>query len=204
MAYDFSDWFPPTALSVSIAPGDTTIQVDTLTSEFVNEVQAGGRFPLRIGRGTAAERVVVTAVADAANNELTVERGVDGFSATSHNAKVRVAHALPGDSAQETVAAPLQRSALDMEIQVLRAAVDKLDAREQAKEVTKSGGGGKQFTFSHDLGGVPAVAQALPETSDAKGTFWVASKSATDVTIEYQNAPSSGTDNLAWNLYLHL
>jgi hypothetical protein len=29
MAYDFSDWFAPTALSVSIASGDTTIQVDT-------------------------------------------------------------------------------------------------------------------------------------------------------------------------------
>jgi surface protein len=100
MAYDFSDWFPPTALSVSIAPGDTTIQVDTLTSEFVNEVQAGGRFPLRIGRGTAAERVVVTAVADASSNKLTVERGVDGFSATSHNAKVRVAHAAPAKEIQ--------------------------------------------------------------------------------------------------------
>jgi len=29
MAYDFSDWFPPTALSAPIASGDTTIQVDT-------------------------------------------------------------------------------------------------------------------------------------------------------------------------------
>jgi len=204
MAYDFSDWFPPTALSVSIASGDTTIQVDTLTSEFVNEVQAGGRFPLRIGRGTAAERVVVTAIADASSNKLTVERGVDSFSATSHNAKVRVAHALPGSSAQETVAAPLDRSALSAEIQVLRAAIGKLDRREQAKEVTRSGGGGKQFTFPHDLGAVPAVAQVLPETSDAKGEFWIASKSATDVTIKYKNAPASGTDNLTWNLYFHL
>jgi hypothetical protein len=108
MAYDFSDWFPPTALSASIASGDTTIQVGTLTSEFVNEVQAGGRFPLRIGRGTAAERVIVTAIADAANNKLTVERGVDGFSAMSHNGGARVAHALPTQQAQAAEAANLQ------------------------------------------------------------------------------------------------
>jgi hypothetical protein len=108
MAYDFSDWFPPTALSASIASGDTTIQVDTLTSEFVDEVQAGGRFPLRIGRGTAAERVVVTAIADASDNKLTVERGVDGFSATSHNGGIRVAHALPAQQAQAAEAANVQ------------------------------------------------------------------------------------------------
>ena len=108
MAYDFSDWVPPTALSSPIASGDTTIQVGTLTSEFVNEVEAGGRFPLRIGRGTAAERVVVTAIADASGNKLTVERGVDGFSATSHNAGARVAHALPAQQAQVAEAANVQ------------------------------------------------------------------------------------------------
>jgi hypothetical protein len=199
MAYDFSDWFPPTALSVSIASGDTTIQVDTLTSEFVNEVQAGGRFPLRIGRGTAAERVVVTAIADAANNKLSVERGVDGFSATSHNGGARVAHALPSAAAQETVAAPLDRAALDAEIQVLRSA---LEAFEQ-QEVRRSGDGSKKtFTISHSLGETPKNIMFEPETGDASGDVWVSNKTASDVELSFGSSPSNGTDNLKWNLLL--
>jgi len=105
MAYDFSDWFPPTALSTSVASHDTTIQVDTLTDVFVDEVQAGGRFPLRIGHGTASERVVVTAIADASSNKLTVERGEDGFSAKSHSAEARVAHIFPAALAQDVKSA---------------------------------------------------------------------------------------------------
>jgi hypothetical protein len=105
MAYDFSDWFPPTALSTPVTSHDTTIQVDTLTNVFVNEVQTGGRFPLRIGRGTASERVVVTAIADASSNKLTVERGKDGFSAKSHSAETRVAHIFPAALAQDVKSA---------------------------------------------------------------------------------------------------
>ena len=199
MAYDFSDWFPPTALSLPIASGDTTIQVDTLTSKFVDEVQAGGRFPLRIGRGTAAERVVVTAIADASGNKLTVERGVDGFSATSHNAKVRVAHALPGPSAQETTAAPLQRNALGAEIQVLRSALEAFEQR----EVTRDGDGSKKtFTISHSLEETPTNVMFEPETGDASGDVWVSNKSASDVELSFGSSPSNGTDNLKWNLLL--
>lgn len=105
MAYDFSDWFPPTALSTSVTSHDTTIQVDTLTNVFVDEVQTGGRFPLRIGHGTASERVVVTAIADASSNKLTVERGADGFSAKSHSAEARVAHVFPAALAQDVKSA---------------------------------------------------------------------------------------------------
>ena len=199
MAYDFSDWFPPTALSSPIASGDTTIQVDTLTSDFVDEVQAEGRFPLRIGRGTAAERVIVTAISDASANKLTVERGVDGFSAVSHNAGTRVAHALPGSSAQETTAAPLQRSALGAEIQVLRSA---LEAFEQ-QEVTRDGDGSKKtFTISHSLGETPKNVMFEPETGDASGDVWVSNKTASDVELSFGNSPSNGTDNLKWNLLL--
>ena len=206
MSYDYSDHLHFTFLSASLnsSGGDDVIQVDTLTAEFADDVRSGGRYPLRIGRGTDQERVVVTGVNDEAANKLDVERSVGPYGLKSHPVKARVAHPFPAGAAQETVAAPLDRSALSAAIQMLRAAVDKLDTREQAKEVTKSGGGGKQFTFTHDLGAVPTVAQVLPETSDAKGTFWVASKSATDVTIEYKNSPNTGTNNLVWNLYLHL
>jgi len=206
MSYDYSAHLHFTFLSASLnaSAGDDVIQVDTLTTEFAGDVRSGGQYPLRIGRGTDQERVVVTGVNDEATNELDVERNAGPYGLKSHPVKARVAHPLPAGAAQETVAAPLDRSVIDAAIQVLRAAVKKLDTREQAKEVTRSGGGGKQFTFSHDLGGVPTVAQVLPETSDAKGEFWLASKSATDVTIEYKNSPNTGTDNLVWNLYLHL
>jgi len=206
MSYDYSAHLHFTFLSASLnaSSGDDVIQVDTLTAEFAGDVRSGGRYPLRIGRGTDQEQVVVTGVNDEANNKLDVERNAGPYGLKSHPVKARVAHPLPARAAQETVAAPLDSSALHAAIQVLRRAIDKLDTREQAKEVTKSGGGGKVFTFTHDLGAVPAVAQVLPETSDAKGTFWVTSKSATDVRIQYKNAPASGTDNLTWNLYLHL
>jgi len=180
------------------------IKVDTLTAEAADDIRAGGRFPVRVGRGTDQERVVVTGVNDEAANKLDVERNAGPYGLKFHPVKARVAHPLPAKAAQETTAAPLDRSILNGAIQVLRAAVIKLDTREQAKEVTKSGDGSKQFAFAHDLGAVPAVAQVLPETSDAKGDFWVASKTDTDVVIEYQNAPTSGSNNLTWNVYLHL
>lgn len=206
MSYDYSDHLHFTFLSASLnaSTADNVIQVDTLTAKAAGDIRAGGRFPVRIGRGTDQERVVVTGVNDETANKLDVERNAGPYGLKSHPVKARVAHPLSAVAAQETVAAPLDRSALRAAIQMLRVAIDKLDTREQAKEVTRSGGGGKQFTFTHDLGAVPTVAQVLPETSDAKGEFWVASKSATDVVIQYKNAPASGTDNLTWNLYLHL
>jgi len=131
MPYDFSDQFAPTALSASIASGDTVIQVDTLESDFVDAVESDPdpRFPLRIGRDTAAERVLVTGVDDAANNKLTVERGVDSFAAASHSAGARVAHALPAWQAQEADAAHLAQAELQNEIQKLEAALRDLDDR---------------------------------------------------------------------------
>jgi len=98
MSYRFSDHFSPTALSSAIDSTQTTITVDTLTSEFVSDVQAGGEYPLRLGGGSRSthERVLVTGIADAANNQLTVKRGVE-YGAESHAAGTRVAHAMPAE-----------------------------------------------------------------------------------------------------------
>jgi hypothetical protein len=206
MGYDYTDVFFSTHLTADLGgtSGNTVIEVDTVTAALADQVRAGARLPLRIERGQSKERVLVVGVNDEAAGRLDVERGVGPYGVQAHPQDSRVDHALPAAAAQETVAAPRGRSTLSAAIQVLRAAIDKLDTREQVKEVTRSGGGGKQFTFTHDLGAVPAVAQVLPETSDAKGEFWLASKSATDVTIEYKNSPNTGTNNLVWNLYLHL
>jgi len=103
MAFDFSDEFFPTALSagLSASTSDNVVQVDTLPSAFVTEVQNtdSPAFPLRIGRGQSQERVLVTGIADAATNKLDVERNVE-FGLKSHLVGTRVAHALPASVAQ--------------------------------------------------------------------------------------------------------
>jgi len=199
MPYDFSDQFAPTALSASITSTDTVIQVDTLESDFVDAVEndPAPQFPLRIGRDTGAERVLVTGIDDAANNKLTVERGVDSFAAASHNSGARVAHTLPAWQAQEADEAHLAQAELENEIQVLRSVLNRF----QRKSVTKSGDGSqKTFTFSHDLDSAPTAAAIQAEVSDAAGEFWISDKRATEVDVTYQNAPASGTDNLTWSL----
>jgi len=137
MPFAFSDHFGNRTLNSGIDPSQTTIPLDALPPGFVDDVKcaADPRFPLRIGGDTRAshERVIVTGIADEANNEIEVERGVE-YGAESHNAGTRVAHALPASSAQETTAAPLDRATLAAENQILRAAIRKLDERVTALE----------------------------------------------------------------------
>jgi hypothetical protein len=137
MPFAFSDHFGNRKLNSGIDPSQTTIPLDALPTGFVDDVEAAARprFPVRIGGDTRAshERVIVTGIADEANNEIEVERGVE-YGAESHNAGTRVAHAFPAQAAQETVAAPLDRSSLAAENQILRAAIRKLDERVTALE----------------------------------------------------------------------
>jgi len=136
MSYRFSDHFFPTALSVSLnsSTSDDVIQVDTLDAEFADDVRSGGEFPLRIGRGQNQERVIVTAVQDEANNKLAVTRNGGPYGLKLHPAGSRVAHALPAGTAQQAVASRFKDAALASEIQVLRAAIQKLDERVTALE----------------------------------------------------------------------
>jgi len=173
MGYDYTDVFFPTHLTADLGgtSGNTVIEVDTLTATLADQVRAGARLPLRIERGQRKERVRVVGVNDEAAGRLNVVRGVGPYGIQAHPQDSRVDHALPAAAAQETTVAQLRRSTLHAAIQVLRRAVDKLDTREQAKEVTRSGGGGKQFTFTHDLGAVPTVAQVLPKPPMRRAPF---------------------------------
>lgn len=203
MAFSFSDWFFPTALSAGITNSETVIQVDTLTAEFASDVRAAsGKHPLRIGRDGNQERVLVTGVNDEANNKLDVERGAGPFGAQSHNTGARVIHPLPARNAQETLSAPLDRSSLAQEIQALRAAVKSLDENLQWKTVTASGDNSQQtFQLPHGLPAAPEAASVQAETAAAAGEFWISDRTASYVEITYQNAPGSGTDNLTWSLF---
>lgn len=51
MSFDFSDHLGPTALSNSITATQTTIRLDSLSADFVTDVEneSDPRFPLRIG-----------------------------------------------------------------------------------------------------------------------------------------------------------
>lgn len=204
MSYRFSDHFPPTALSSAIDSTQTTITVDTLTAEFVNDVQAGGEYPLRLGGGSRSthERVLVTGIADAANNQLTVERGVE-YGAESHAAGSRVAHAMPAGTAQEAVASPFQDAELAQQIQLLRAALNKLQL--EWTKVVKSGTGSKSvFQLSHGLGAVPGLAQVQERSSEAAKEFYVSARTSSYVEITFASSPPSGTDNLTFGLLVGL
>ncbi len=103
MAFDFSDEFFPTALSagLSASTSDNVVQVDTLPSAFVTEVQNtdSPEFPLRIGRGQSQERVLVIGINDASTGKLNVSRNEGPYGLSSHAAGARVAHAMPAGTA---------------------------------------------------------------------------------------------------------
>lgn len=139
MPFDFSDHFFPTALSASLnaSASDTTVTVDTLSSEFVTAVEnsPNPRFPLRLGRGSSQERVVVTGIADANNNQLTVGRNVGEYGLQSHATGTRVAHAVPAWAAGEANLTHKEIAEIWDRLQVLEAALRDLDSR-----VTANGG----------------------------------------------------------------
>lgn len=202
MAFSFSDWFFPTALTAGITNSETVIQVDTLTAEFASDVRAGGEYPLRIGRDGSQERVLVTGVNDEATGKLDVERGAGPFGAQSHNAGARVIHPLPAGRAQETLAAPLDRSDLAQEIQILRAALKQLQL--EWKEVTKTGDGGTSvYQLSHGLGAVPGLAQVQERSAAAEKPFYVSDRTASYVEITFENSPQNG-DTLVFGLLVGL
>lgn len=69
----------------------------------------------------------------------------------------------------------------------------------KANVTSKSGNGTtKIFTIAHGLGTTPAVAVVKPTSINAFGDF-TTSFDATNITITYQNAPPSGTNNLEYN-----
>lgn len=67
---------------------------------------------------------------------------------------------------------------------------------------TKSGNGStKVFSWAHGLGSAPTAALAIPNTANANRTGaetpYVTSD-ATNITVTYNTAPVSGTNNLKW------
>ena len=68
------------------------------------------------------------------------------------------------------------------------------------ESVTVSGDGTSTVTLAHSLGVSPAHAVATPANADAMGPFYVSQRSTTEVVLEYETAPPSGTDNLSYDL----
>jgi len=133
MPFDFSDVFFPTALSAGLnaSTSDNVVQVDTLPSAFVTEVQNtdSPEFPLRIGRGQSQERVLVTGINDASTNKMDVSRNEGPYGLSSHSAGARVAHALPSYQANKADDLARKKAELENQIQVLEAAIRDLDSR---------------------------------------------------------------------------
>ena len=69
--------------------------------------------------------------------------------------------------------------------------------------VTVSGDGTETVTIPHTLGVVPGHVDVTPRTEDAAADFWVAEKTAADVTIEYAGDRPTGTDNLVYDVFAH-
>ena len=69
--------------------------------------------------------------------------------------------------------------------------------------VTVSGDGTETVTIPHTLGVVPGYVDVTPRTEDAAADFWVAEKTAADVTIEYAGGRPTGTDNLVYDVFAH-
>lgn len=79
--------------------------------------------------------------------------------------------------------------------------IDSVGGNAVGSSHTASGDGSTtQFDLPHDLGAVPASADVTPQTFDAATTFRIAGLNDTHVVIEYDSAPSSGTDNLEWSV----
>lgn len=69
------------------------------------------------------------------------------------------------------------------------------------ESVTESGNGSTTtFTFSHTLNTVPEGIAVLPTTRAASTDFWVSGGTTSQIEITFAAAPSTGTDNLGFNL----
>jgi len=97
----------------------------------------------------------------------------------------------------------LKGASLAQEIQVLRAALNKLQL--EWTEVVKSGDGSQTvFQLSHGLGAVPGLAQVQERSSAAAKEFYVSNRTSSYVEITFASAPVSGTDNLVFGLLVGL
>lgn len=72
------------------------------------------------------------------------------------------------------------------------------------ENVTASGDGSTtSFTLAHSLGTTPGHVDVTPRSAAAAGVFYVDAKTASDVTLVYETAPASGTDNLVYDFVSH-
>ena len=72
---------------------------------------------------------------------------------------------------------------------------------ENSGTATFSGDGSTtQFTIPHGLVAEPSKVQVTPMSADAAGDFYV-TKDATNIYVNYKNAPASGTDNIVLSWY---
>lgn len=67
--------------------------------------------------------------------------------------------------------------------------------------VTVSGDGTATVTIPHTLGATPGHVAVTPRNAASRGVFHVATKTATDVTIEYDTARTTGTNNLLYDVF---
>ncbi|WP_336036868.1 right-handed parallel beta-helix repeat-containing protein [Halobacterium yunchengense] len=63
---------------------------------------------------------------------------------------------------------------------------------------TASGDGGRTFDIPHDLAEDAVVANVWAESAAAAGSFYVSGKDSDAITVTYESAPPSGSDNLTW------
>jgi len=98
-------------------------------------------------------------------------------------------------------AAPANGAALGWSVTTIGEA----SAREFAVDTPTASGDGTatRFTVAHSLTELPTVGIVTAASVDARGVFGVDPSSFTrsDLVIEYDSAPPSGTDNLTWHLF---
>lgn len=72
-----------------------------------------------------------------------------------------------------------------------------------ALNIIASGDGTTDITLTHNLGYLAETFTILPTTADANGTFYKSDHGLNTVTLTYDSAPPSGTDNLAYDVVAH-
>lgn len=67
---------------------------------------------------------------------------------------------------------------------------------------TQSGNGtATDFTVAHGLNTTPSHVQVTAKSAAAAGDYHVEIAGSTNITIKYSSPPSSGTDNLSWDVH---
>lgn len=71
------------------------------------------------------------------------------------------------------------------------------------QDVRVDGDGTGTVTIPHSLGVAPGFADVTPLNPASRGVFYVADKTPTTVTIEYETVREVGTDNLHYDVFTH-